>query len=175
MEARILLGIHEWSNPFLDALFWLSHQLGTIQFCVLVVAISIARNLRRGAHVEATLWLVVGLSTFFVQEWMKLLVGRPRPSLWVPLITPLTSKSFPSGHALSSATFFPLLARDWARARPHQAKLAYAIGVGLALFVGFGRLYLGVHWPTDVLAGWAIGAAQVYVVIRYRRRSGGGS
>jgi undecaprenyl-diphosphatase len=170
LEARILLAIHEWSSPLLDVLFVISHVLGTMPFCVLLVAISLARHLRRGEHVEATFWLVVGLSTFFLQEWLKLAFGRLRPTLWTPILIPLTTKSFPSGHALASATFYPLLAHDWARTRPHQAKLAYAISVGLAFFIGFGRLYLGVHWPTDVLAGWAIGATQAFVWIRLRRR-----
>jgi undecaprenyl-diphosphatase len=170
LEARILLAIHEGSNPLLDVLFVISHVLGTMPFCVLLVTISLARHLRRGERTEATFWLVVGLSTFFLQEWLKVAVGRLRPTLWTPLLIPLTTKSFPSGHALAAATFYPLLANDWARTRPHQATLAYAISVAIAFYIGFGRLYLGVHWPSDVLAGWAIGAAQAIVGIRLRRR-----
>ncbi len=58
----------------------------------------------------------------------------------------------------------------WTGARPDQAKTAWGVAILLAFYIGFGRLYLGVHWPTDVIAGWALGAAQTALVIRSARR-----
>jgi undecaprenyl-diphosphatase len=170
LETRILLAIHEWASPALDAVFLLSHHLGTFWLCVPLAGAAAAWNLRRGDRAEAALWVALGLSTYLLQEWVKLLVGRPRPLLWPPLVSVLTF-SFPSGHALAAATFYPLLARAWARARPGQSAAAYAAAAFMALYIGFGRLYLGVHWPTDVLAGWAIGATQSLVAIRLRERA----
>ena len=56
-----------------------------------------------------------------------------------------------------SAALFPLLAWDLGRRWPTRAAWFVALGIGLALFTGVGRLYLGVHWPSDVLAGWLMG------------------
>jgi undecaprenyl-diphosphatase len=169
LEVRILLAIHAWSGPQWDRLFRFSHQLGTLPFCAVLVVGAIAWCLARGERREAWLWLAAGLSTEAVQEGLKYLVARPRPALWTQLI-PHSGFSFPSGHALASATFFPLLAWAWSRARPRDKAVAWGLAILTALFVGFGRLYLGVHWPSDVLAGWALGAAQAGLVMRLATR-----
>jgi undecaprenyl-diphosphatase len=171
VETRILLAIHTWSSPVLDGVFWVSHLLGTAWFCIPLVLAAALWNHRRGERAEAWLWIALGLSTFLLQEWLKLVVARPRPALW-PRLVDVIGLSFPSGHALASATFFPLLARARALTHEGRAARAYAAAVLLALFVGFGRLYLGVHWPSDVLAGWAIGAAQTLLAIHVRNRFG---
>jgi undecaprenyl-diphosphatase len=169
LDTRILLAIHEWSSPFLDNVFWFSDKIGALWFFTPVVILAAAWHERKGERAEAVLWIALGVSTILVQQCLKLLVARQRPALWPPIVG-VTSLSFPSGHALASATFYPLLARIWARAQPDQAPLAYTAAVAMALFVGFGRLYLGVHWPTDVLAGWVLGAAQTVLAIRIRER-----
>jgi membrane-associated phospholipid phosphatase len=171
VEARILLAIHGIATPGLDRLFWLSHHMGTFRFWAIVAVLAIAWNWRRGDRAEAWLWLALSLSTLALIDGLKPLVGRARPDLW-PRIIIETGCSFPSGHALAAATLYPLLARSLARARPDRAAAAYAFGFGLALFVSFGRLYLGVHWPTDVLGGWALAAAQTMVALRLRARKG---
>jgi undecaprenyl-diphosphatase len=171
METRLLLAIHGLASPALDRLFWLSHHMGTFRFWAVVVPLAILWNWRRGDRTEAGLWLGLGLSTWALIEGIKPLVARARPELW-PRIIDETDFSFPSGHALASATLFPLLAHTLARARPDRAVQAYVLAIVLALFVSFGRLYLGVHWPTDVLAGWLLGAAQTLVAHRLSARRG---
>jgi len=107
----------------------------------------------------------VGAAVALIQAGLKELAQRPRPELWPRLIVE-GSFSFPSGHAMASAAFYALLARDVAVHRPEWRRQAYTAGALLALFVGFGRLYLGVHWPTDVLAGWTLGLTQTLVAAR---------
>ena len=165
IEARLLLAIHAHGGAALDGLFRVSHQLGTLPFCAVLVLGAMAWSLRHDQRREAWLWLGAGVSTYVVQEGLKHLVARPRPALW-PALVLQSGFAFPSGHAFAAATFYPLLAWTWARARPREARAAWGTAVLLALFIGFGRLYLGVHWPTDVLAGWALGAAQTAVVVR---------
>jgi undecaprenyl-diphosphatase len=165
MEATFLQWIHACANPLLDAAFWLSHQLGRFEFCVALVLAAAAWHLGRGERSWALTWVAVGAGVALSQTGLKELVQRPRPELWPRLISE-GSFSFPSGHAMASAAFYPLLAHDAAAHRPEWRRLAYAVGALLALFVGVGRLYLGVHWPTDVLAGWTLGLALALVAVR---------
>lgn len=164
-EASFLLVLHALSHPVLDAIFRISHELGTLRFSVVLVMAAVAWHGRRGERREALAWLVVGLTTLVLFVSLKPAFAIARPFLWPrPVGVGATGFSFPSGHALAAATFYPLMA--WVTLRLRGVAFA-AVGVGLALFVGFGRLYLGVHWPSDVLAGWLIGAAQAAAVIRW--------
>lgn len=171
-EAFVLVSIHEASGPWLDRFFILSHYLGGLRFFVPFVLVLVAWHRVRGERAVSNVWLGIGCSTFLLQEGLKRLFARPRPALWPRLETwlPLAgadSFAFPSGHALAAATFYPLLAYVLARDLPPRLRRAALLaGALLALWIGLGRLYLGVHWPTDVLAGWALGAVQAAVAIR---------
>ncbi|MGJ3265422.1 MAG: phosphatase PAP2 family protein [Salinarimonas sp.] len=85
---------------------------------------------------------------------------RPRPDL-VPHGSIVYSASFPSGHSMMAATVYLTLAALMARVLRRRRLRAYLVGVAvlLTLLVGVSRVYVGVHWPTDVLAGWTVGAA----------------
>ena len=120
--------------------------------------------IRRDPH-EAVLWIVLGINVYLLQKGLKLSFERVRPDLWTGPVPAPSSFAFPSGHAVAAATFYPLLGRALARRYPDRRVLAYGAGIAMAFYVGFGRLYLGVHWPTDVLAGWAIGGAQTFTGI----------
>lgn len=91
---------------------------------------------------------------------LKGLLQRPRPDL-VPHVVDVHTFSFPSGHAMLSAVTYLTLGALLARLQSGRATRIYALAVALILtfLVGVSRVYLGVHWPTDVLAGWTVGAA----------------
>lgn len=91
---------------------------------------------------------------------MKAAFGRPRPDL-VPHGSYVYSASFPSGHSTLSAAMLLTLAMLIASIEPRRRTkaLIYVVATGLVLAIGFSRVYLGVHWPSDVLAGWCLGAA----------------
>ena len=91
---------------------------------------------------------------------LKGLFDRPRPDL-VPHAVEVYTMSFPSGHATLSAVTYLTLGALLARVQPRRRVKAYLLGVAvlLAVLIGASRVYLGVHWPTDVLAGWCVGAA----------------
>jgi undecaprenyl-diphosphatase len=95
------------------------------------------------------------LSTLF-----KLGFSRPRPDL-VPHAARVYTASFPSGHAMLSAVTYLTLGALLARVQPQRRLKAFLIGLAviLTVLVGMSRIYLGVHWPSDVLAGWCLGAA----------------
>jgi undecaprenyl-diphosphatase len=164
MEARILLWIHGFASPALDRAFLFSNLFGLLPVCAALVTAMVLYHLRRRERLEALVWVVVGLFTFFVPEIIKHVTARPRPELWETLIRP-AGFAMPSGHAVASAALYPLLAWVLLRRRHAAAGAGYAIGVLFALFVGFGRLYLGVHWPSDVLVGWGLGFGQSALAI----------
>jgi undecaprenyl-diphosphatase len=91
---------------------------------------------------------------------LKLGFDRPRPALVSHLVETHTA-SFPSGHAMLAAVCYLTLGALLAGVTHGRSRKAYILGVALALtlLVGGSRIYLGVHWPTDVLAGWCLGSA----------------
>ena len=109
-------------------------------------------------------WGAVGLLIAVVAgqalavDILKGVFDRPRPGV-VPLLAEVSSRSFPSGHAASSASVYLLLAAMLAPSLPGPAprRYVFACAIVLALLVGMSRVALGVHYPTDVLGGWSFG------------------
>lgn len=103
-----------------------------------------------------------------LSEAQKYWIGRVRPDLEPHLVVVKTS-SFPSGHAASSMIFFLALALVLGRGKPwHAAGVAAAIL--LSLLIGLSRVMLGVHWPSDVIGGWAFGMLWVLLTLRLAQR-----
>lgn len=107
----------------------------------------------------ALLALVAVSGGMMASNILKQIFARSRPDV-VPHGVLVTSASFPSGHAMMAATVYLTLGVLLARTQPKAAIRLYIIGVstGIAVLVGISRVYLGVHWPTDVLGGWILGA-----------------
>jgi len=123
------------------------------------------------------LWFVVvatiggGLLGRLLKELFARDRPNPVPCLWV------SSPSFPSGHAVLAAVVYLTLGILLARLEPRLLLKAYFLGVTMALtfLVGLSRVYLGVHYPTDVLAGWTVGLVWgllCWLAARYLQRRG---
>ena len=131
--------------------------IGVLAFITLAVAGFLA--LQRKTHAALFVVLAVGggqlLSTL-----LKVGFDRPRPDL-VPHGAMVSTASFPSGHSMMAAITYLTLGALLARVQPRRRLKLYLLGLAMLLTVAVGvsRVYLGVHWPTDVLAGWALGAA----------------
>jgi len=117
---------------------------------------------RRRAQAGVFVAAVIGGE--LLAQLVKVLVGRTRPDL-VPHLDLVYSSSFPSGHSTLSPIVYFTLAGLVAAGEGRRAQKALLIGaaVALVLAIGVSRVYLGVHWPTDVLAGWALGTAVAVV------------
>ena len=121
----------------------------------------------RGARLSVVLAPVMALvSAAALVAVLKPLIHRSRPPLSLRLVTE-SEPSFPSGHSTSSAAFFltvGLLVAVVILRRPMARALAVVSSGFVAMAIGLSRLVLGVHWPTDVLAGWCLGALVCLVV-----------
>ena len=111
------------------------------------------------------LWLTLALvlastiSGSLAVATIKAIVARPRPAL-VDHLVQVSSASFPSGHSSNSATIYLTLAALIMQVVPGRALRRYILSVAILLVVliGCSRVYLGVHWPSDVLTGWGFGS-----------------
>lgn len=114
----------------------------------------------QGMFRNAAFVLVASTGGWMLNDVLKAVFARPRPSV-VPHLREVMSLSFPSGHALTSAAVFLTLGALLMRVSDKRITRFYCMSVAMiaTVLVGTTRVYLGVHYPTDVLAGWLIGAS----------------
>ena len=126
--------------------------------------------IERKRHAAMLLAVAVGGGTL-LSSLLKLGFDRPRPDLVSHLVN-VETLSFPSGHALNSILFYGLVALMLAQFLHQRAARSalYAISVALSLTIGLSRIALGVHYPSDVVAGWLIGASwlSLWVILAKR-------
>ncbi|MBI1405591.1 MAG: phosphatase PAP2 family protein [Caulobacter sp.] len=135
-------------------------SLGSVAVLTLVVAgtAGLFASLRRWP--EAVMLVAASGGGVAISQGLKLMFGRARPDESLRLVEAVNA-SFPSGHAMLSAVVYLTLGAMISRFAERRRVRAFAMGAGvvLTLLVGTSRVYLGVHWPSDVLAGWSLGAA----------------
>lgn len=134
--------------------------LGGFGVLALVTLLATGFLLIQKKWLDAVMLLIATVGGTAISEGLKVGFSRPRPDL-VAHAVDVTSMSFPSGHAMLSAVTYLTLGAMLARSQQQRRVRAYILSsaVLLTLIIGASRIYLGVHWPTDVLAGWCLGAA----------------
>jgi undecaprenyl-diphosphatase len=150
--------------------------LGGVTITFLLVMTVVAFLVIGGRRRTAVFVVATIVSGLVFSLLLKAGFDRPRPDL-VPHGSHVHTASFPSGHAAMAAVVYLTLAAVLTRVLPHRAQrvLAVVLALVVTLAVGFSRVYLGVHWPTDVLAGWLVGggwAAGAWAVERALQREG---
>ncbi|MFL1873871.1 phosphatase PAP2 family protein [Hansschlegelia beijingensis] len=130
----------------------------TVLTLLTVLVVSYLLVTRRFANAALVAGSVIGGA--ILTNLLKNVFARPRPDL-VDHLVAVHSMSFPSGHAMGAAATFLTLGALLARTERKKVVRGYIFAVAglLTLMVGFSRVFLGVHYPTDVLAGWTLGAA----------------
>ena len=143
-------------------------EAGAAPILALLAAVAAAALWWRGARVIVAIAPAVSLGVAgFVAAMAKQIVGRARPGAGVRLVSE-TEFSFPSGHATDSTAFYVALAlvvAVFVLRRPLARFATVAVSVLVSAAIGVTRLVLGVHWPTDVFAGWALGSTTALVVV----------
>ncbi len=134
--------------------------LGGFTVLTLIAIAATALLLIHRRRAQAAVFAGTVILAQIVSGGLKTFVDRPRPAL-VPHLDLVYSSSFPSGHAMMTPVVYLTLAAVLSAAeRPLGAKIMLLGGATLLVVaVGVSRVYLGVHWPTDVLGGWALGSA----------------
>lgn len=150
----------EWVAKFWLFLTWLGDTTPRIAVALFtVMTLFLMRRWRNALFIIGVLMSGITLSTT-LKNW----IGRPRPQI-VPHLDHVHSMSFPSGHALNSTLFYlvivlvvaPLVARQSIR------NSLYVLAIILSVAIGVSRIALGVHWPSDVIAGWLIAASWAFL------------
>lgn len=135
-------------------------SLGSMAILILLVLIVTVFLILTQKRRDAIILLLASTTGVLVSQSLKGLYSRDRPDL-VAHMTEVMTLSFPSGHSMLSATVFLTLGTIVAQAQRGRNVRSFVIftAVLLTVLVGLTRVYLGVHWPSDVLAGWAAGSA----------------
>lgn len=175
-DTAVRDAVHRWASPQLTYVMrgftWLGSEIVLVPLGTLV-----AFQLRGAGRKHAgILFVVAAMGGEAMNQILKLVFQRPRPEPFFGYTLP-DSYSFPSGHAMVSFCFYVVLAAILTLRMPWSPKklAIWTVGVGLAMFIGLSRIYLGVHYPSDVVAGYIAGviwAASVRMAYQFwlRRR-----
>ena len=158
-DRAIIVGLRSWGGPR-----WLPHAaiditaLGGGTVLTIVVAFVAGFLAIQRLWLTALATITASATGGIAVDLIKSQIGRPRPML-VPHLVDVGHMSFPSGHAASSAVVYLTLAGLATQVTPDRLARRYLVGAAVFLVgaIGASRVYVGVHWPSDVLAGWSFG------------------
>lgn len=171
-ELELMRSVHDHEGPILDVPAVGLSIVGTGAVLAVIVTAAVIVLVRCGRRADAVFLVVAVGGAAVIENVAKLIFRRPRPELWEPVWS-AHGYSFPSGHATTSmalATAAMALAWD-----TRWRWWVFAGGAVFTLSVGASRVYLGVHHPSDVIAGWCAGLAWVsgLILVRTARRRAG--
>ena len=160
-DDAILLWLNAHATPDLDVVALELTSLGSTTVVWMILLIASAFFWATRHHYSVLLLWVGMIGGAILNLQLKSEFGRPRPHLFPWRTTQVGHSSFPSGHAMTAVVLYATLAYLIGRLEPTrlQRRLTLLITVLVILLIGVSRLYLGVHYPSDVLAGFVVGVA----------------
>lgn len=156
IDKSVALAIHGIDTPWLDWIMIAFTYAGSGFGLVLAVGVTTIWLLENHHRRTALILACNALAAQLVSVVLKQFVQRPRPTLFDEITRPETF-SFPSGHSLSAMAIYGGIAAVLVTLYPRRRTPVVAAAALLIATIGFSRIYLGVHWPFDVLAGFAAG------------------
>ena len=176
-DDGITAEVLSWRTPTLDwYMATITHLGDRFAYMVLAVILALYLYVRKGNLIFTLQALSVLIVAGALNFWLKDLIGRPRPEAAHEL--GITNMSFPSGHAMSSIAFYGFLIHlTWRIYKSKIKKVTFTLLlIFLIISIGLSRIYLQVHYPSDVLAGFAAGGMCLVIFIlmfsfmRFRQR-----
>ncbi len=171
LEEKIMRSLRQGDDPTrIIGPWWIQEAardvsaLGSAVALILMTLLVVGYLLMRRAYLWSLLVAVATLGGYGLSGLMKALFGRTRPEV-VPHLSHVTSGSFPSGHSMLASVVYLTLGALLAQVATRRREKIYFIHAAFLLsgIVGVSRVLLGVHYPTDVLAGWAAGTVWALV------------
>lgn len=156
VDTAVLRFVREQAPAALTGFFTAVTAGGSAAFLLPATVIAVVTLFIAKRRFEALLMAASMLTATLLVYALKTLIGRARPALWATEW--YSGSSFPSGHTLSTAAFSTAVALCLARLWPRCANVAMALALLWTGLVALSRLALGVHWPSDVLAAFCLGA-----------------
>ena len=173
LDLAISHAVQTWQPAWLTAIMKAASFIFSPEICVIVSVIILAFLFHRRHYRQAPIVAVLMLGNLLT-IMLKIFFSRPRPTTAdVHVLAHMTGYSFPSGHALSIALFAAILiVALWHHlAELHRSWLVAILGL-IVILVGYSRIYLGVHWFTDVMDGYALALVWgVLTALLFRRRT----
>jgi undecaprenyl-diphosphatase len=165
-DAMVIAVIHGTRTPWLTPAMVLGTNLGSFTVAATVAAVLVVYLVVKRLWTAAALVVVVYGVGFYWGSFAQSTIGRVRPPQIDAIIPVPNAYSFPSGHSITAMLLYGAIAflafriaeRRWVRVT------VAAVCVFLIVFVGFTRVYLGAHWPTDVIGAWLLGGAWLAVI-----------
>jgi undecaprenyl-diphosphatase len=158
---RAIMAWPKWLHPLMFGLSFIGHPIFTIATIGVMSAFALAYH-----NTLLLIAIVVAAATFTLNTVLKMVFHRERPKTYKKEELVLVTYSFPSGHASSAVVIYGLLAYiAWhLLAWPWNGIVTWALAA-IIIGIGISRVYLGAHYTTDVLVGWAVGLAGLFAII----------
>jgi len=156
IDTRILLTIRQWHTPLLDRVMVVITNIGNPSVLLVASLLLAAFLLWRKQRAETVTLSIAAIGALGLNTVLKELFARSRPELWQRTVD-VNFYSFPSGHAMMSVVVFGIIGYLLATHLPRWRMTIATVTVLLVCAIGFSRLYFGVHWPTDIVAGYSAG------------------
>jgi undecaprenyl-diphosphatase len=165
-DGMVISVIHGMRTPWLTPVMVLGTNLGTFPMAAIVAAVLVGYLLFKRLWTAAALVVAVYGVGFFWGSLAQELIRRVRPPQIDAIIPVPTAYSFPSGHSITAMLLYGAIAFlafriSW---KPWVRVVVASLCVTLIVLVGFTRVYLGAHWPTDVIGAWLLGGAWLALI-----------
>ena len=170
IDRAISLAIHRIDFPVLDRVMIFVTTLGAGVTLSIAVAVLAGYCVYRKERRLALVLVANAIAEYAMNLVLKYSFARPRPRLFDEIPRP-ESYSFPSGHSMSAMVIYGTIATVLIVLRPRLRSIVLPTAAFLIVAIGFSRVYLGVHWTSDVLAGFAAGVPFVLAAIHLARRA----